>query len=221
MKKIIVLIVSVVLFTVGLFGGRFINATQGVLPQTENINHIHSKIVTFEVNELPEKQAEDNVQVETITPDIITPNVSEQVVATEQQIVEPAPVSTPQPTPPAQSQAPESPVAPVKHSKSDTLLPAPEQPTTEEKLTENRTEFDINYWVSYAKNYAQSIGLQLYETAAACWDNPVSANPNRQGIQQDIESRLNRYKNIENSTAVWICYEQISDNNYNIYIGYA
>ena len=29
-------------------------------------------------------------------------------------------------------------------------------------------EFDINYWISYAQNYAQSIGLILDETATEC-----------------------------------------------------
>ena len=221
MKKIIVLIVSVVLFTVGLFGGRFINTTQGGLPQTENINHFHSKIVTLEVNELPEEQVEDNAQEETIIAEIITPDESEQVASLEQQIIESGPASTPQPTPPVQSQVPESLVTPVQPAQSDIPLPTTEKMITEEKSIENRTEFDISYWVSYAKGYAQSIGLHFDETATACWDNPISANPNRQGIQQDIESRLSRYKNIEDFTAVWIWYEQLNDNNYNIYIGYA
>ena len=34
-------------------------------------------------------------------------------------------------------------------------------------------EFDISYWISYAQNYAQSIGLTLDETATECWDNPM------------------------------------------------
>ena len=55
-------------------------------------------------------------------------------------------------------------------------------------------EFDINYWISYAQNYAQSIGLTLDETATECWDNPISANANIKNIGADIESRLNRYE---------------------------
>ena len=82
-------------------------------------------------------------------------------------------------------------------------------------------EFDINYWISYAQNYAQSIGLTLDETATECWDNPISANANNKNIGDDIESRLNRYKNIEGFTSVWIWAEKISDTQYESYIGYA
>lgn len=82
-------------------------------------------------------------------------------------------------------------------------------------------EFDINYWISYAQNYAQSIGLTLDETDTECWDNPISANANNKNIGDDIESRLNRYKNIEGFTSVWIWAEKISDTQYEFYIGYA
>ena len=82
-------------------------------------------------------------------------------------------------------------------------------------------EFDINYWISYAQNYAQSIGLTLDETATECWDNPISANANNKNIGADIASRLNRYKNVEGFTSVWIWAEKISDTQYEFYIGYA
>ena len=82
-------------------------------------------------------------------------------------------------------------------------------------------EFDINYWISYAQNYAQSIGLTLDETATECWDNPLSANASIKNACADIESRLNRYKNVEGCTSVWIWAEKLSDTQYEIYIGYA
>lgn len=82
-------------------------------------------------------------------------------------------------------------------------------------------EFDINYWISYAQNYAQSISLTLDETATECWDNPLSANASSKNTCADIESRLNRYKNVEGFTFVWIWAEKISDTQYELYIGYA
>lgn len=111
----------------------------------------------------------------------------------------------------------------------------PEQPKSEKSEPEITTntvsevttaieqieEFDINYWISYAQNYAQSIGLTLDETATECWDNPISANANIKKIGADIESRLNRYKNVEGSTSVWIWAEKLSDTQYELYIGYA
>lgn len=81
--------------------------------------------------------------------------------------------------------------------------------------------FDISYWISYAQNYAQSIGLTLDETAIECWDNPISANASNKNIGTDIESRLNRYKNVEGFSSVWIWAEQLSDTQYELYIGYA
>lgn len=105
-----------------------------------------------------------------------------------------------------------------------------EQTTAEQKPVEKPTEpkpteppkqtFDVSPYVSYAKEYAVSIGLSLDSTATECWDNPISANPNRSGIKSDIESSLNRYKNSEGFTAVWIWTEKLSDTEYNIYIGY-
>ena len=93
--------------------------------------------------------------------------------------------------------------------------PAEPKPTEPPKQT-----FDVSPYVSYAKEYAVSIGLSLDITATECWDNPISANPNRSGIKSDIESRLNRYKNSEGFTAVWIWTEKLSDTEYNLYIGY-
>ena len=86
---------------------------------------------------------------------------------------------------------------------------------------EQGEKFDISYWISYAQNYAKSIGLIIDETATECWDNPISANANNKNIGSDIEGRLNRYKNIEGFTFVWIWAEKISDTQYELYIGYA
>lgn len=59
------------------------------------------------------------------------------------------------------------------------------------------------------------------KTATECWDNPISANANNKNIGSDIEGRLNRYKNVEGFTFVWIWAEKISDTQYELYIGYA
>lgn len=95
--------------------------------------------------------------------------------------------------------------------------------TVSEVITaiEQSGEFDISYWIFYAKNYAQSIGLTFDETATECWDNPISANASNKNIGADIESRLNRYKNVDEFTSVWIWAEKVSDTQYELYIGYA
>ena len=107
--------------------------------------------------------------------------------------------------------------------KSEASEPEITTNTVSEVITtvEENEEFDISYWISYAQNYAQSIGLTFDETATECWDNPISANTNNKNIGADIESRLNRYKNVEGCTSVWIWAEKLSDTQYEIYIGYA
>ena len=106
--------------------------------------------------------------------------------------------------------------------------PKPETPTVKEEVKstqpkpteEVKPSFDVNSYVNYAKSYAQSIGLELDSTATDCWDNPITANAKRTGIKDDIQSRLNRYKNVEGFTAVCVWAEKVSDTEYEIYIGY-
>ena len=94
------------------------------------------------------------------------------------------------------------------------------KPTQPKPTEEVKPSFDVNSYVNYAKSYAQSIGLELNSTATDCWDNPITANAKRTGIKDDIQSRLNRYKNVEGFTAVWVWAEKVSDTEYEIYIGY-
>ena len=87
--------------------------------------------------------------------------------------------------------------------------------STVEALREN-----FGSQIKMYRTYAQSIGLELDSTATDCWDNPITANAKRTGIKDDIQSRLNRYKNVEGFTAVWVWAEKVSDTEYEIYIGY-
>ena len=98
---------------------------------------------------------------------------------------------------------------------------APEPPKTEEAPSETKTDFDIDYWISFAKGYAQSVGLLLDSEAVYCWDNPIRAGAHCKYLERDIHSRLDRYKADEEITAVWIWAEEVSDGIYDIYIGYA
>lgn len=115
-------------------------------------------------------------------------------------------------------------------SKSESKVekePEPEakpEPPKETEVQEPETPketFNVDYWIAYAKQYAINIGLELDVTAVDCWDNPIAANPKCTTIEENIRSRLNRYKNVEEFTAVWVWAEKVSDNGYEIYIGYA
>lgn len=98
----------------------------------------------------------------------------------------------------------------------------PTKPVTSPSTTEPPVQkFDIDYWINYAKRYAQNVGLHLDSTATDCWDNPIPANAQCKYLERDIQNRLNRYASDDDITSVWIWAEKIADNSYEIYIGYA
>ena len=91
-----------------------------------------------------------------------------------------------------------------------------------ESVTEPpRAEFDVNYWIDFARSYAFQIGLEIDETAVDCWDNPITANADCIYLERDLKSRLNRYVSDEDITAVNIWAESLGNRNYLIYIAYA
>ena len=98
--------------------------------------------------------------------------------------------------------------------------PEPEIPE-EDQEPEPVPAFDIGYWVNYAKSLAESKGLKLDASATDCWDNPITANPDCIYLERDLNSRLSRYANDEEITDVWIWYEDLGNQHYLIYIGYA
>ena len=101
--------------------------------------------------------------------------------------------------------------------------PANEKSTPPEPPKEEPTEpvFDIDYWISFAKSYAESIGLVLDNGAVYCWDNPIAAGVKCKYTERDIRGYLDRYAKDGDITDVWIWYEQTGSGSYEIYIGYA
>ena len=95
------------------------------------------------------------------------------------------------------------------------------EPTQQEEQEEPEPEFDIDYWIGYAKEYAAAKGLVLESTAVDCWDNPIGAGAHCIYLERDIQSRLNRYANDEDITDVWIWAVPTGDGCFNLYIGYA
>ena len=107
-----------------------------------------------------------------------------------------------------------------QHTEMETTTNEP----TKEAVSEPeiiRAEFDINYWITFAKEYAVSVGLTLESEAVSCWDNPISANSRCIYLERDIISRLNRYAKDDDITDVWIWAELVCNDCYDIYIGYA
>ena len=107
--------------------------------------------------------------------------------------------------------------------KEQPTSPATEESTPPEPPKEELTEpvFDIDYWISFAKSYAESIGLALDSGAVYCWDNPIAAGVKCKYTERDIRGYLDRYSKDGDITDVWIWYEQTGSGSYEIYIGYA
>lgn len=130
---------------------------------------------------------------------------------------------------PAESNAPASeetkqpPVLPEEPVETENPTEEPSVPaiTEPEPTPEPEPVFDIDYWISYAKSTAVSLGLTLENSATDCWDNPITAESTCIYLERDISSRLNRYAKDEDITDVWIWYECVGTGSYLIYIGYA
>ena len=118
------------------------------------------------------------------------------------------------------SATPKTPVETIKEDKPTELPESAKSPS--ESVTEPpKAEFDVNYWISFARSYALQIGLEMDETAVDCWDNPTTANADCIYLERDLTHRLDRYNRDDDITAVNIWAESLGNGNYLIYIAYA
>ncbi len=85
----------------------------------------------------------------------------------------------------------------------------------------SEAEFNIDDRISFARDYAESVGLNLDRTAVECWDNPITASAKSAYLERDIKSRINRYAKDGSIFDVWIWAGSNADGSFDIYIGYA
>ena len=187
--------------------------------------------------------APDAAQVETRTPETQTesqterittqsvkaPSEAAQVQASQQAIMTQAPTEAQTSTSPPAPTQPSS----TLPSTAEPTEPAPTEsvPATEltemgiptEPPTEAPTEppFDIDAWVSFAREYAVGLGLVLDSSATSCWDNPILASAQSRYLERDLKGVLEDYASAPDITQVWIWPELRPDGRYDIYIGYA
>ena len=111
---------------------------------------------------------------------------------------------------------------PVSESESNSESETePEVPPETAEVPDAQEAFDIGYWISYAKQCAVDHGLKLDATATDCWDNPITANASCIYLERDLNARMSRYASMADVTDVWIWYEDLGNERYLIYIGYA
>lgn len=142
-------------------------------------------------------------ETEKAQPEISTPEKEET----------PPTVSSPTETTASKAPEPKPPEETTETQPQEPELPVEEEPA--------EPAFDIQTWIDYAKDYAESVGLRLERSAVDCWDNPIDADADCIYLERDICSRLNRYAADETITDVWVWYEAVGANSYLIYIGYA
>ena len=119
-----------------------------------------------------------------------------------------------------QPKAQKTPVETIEEDKATELPETVETPP--ENVTEPpKAEFDVNYWIGFARSYALQIGLEIDPTAVDCWDNPTTANADCIYLERDLTHRLDRYNRDDDITAVNIWAESLGNGNYLIYIAYA
>lgn len=154
---------------------------------------------------------------ETKTYEIETENVAPTVESKAETITQKSATTKPITTTTQRATIPLTTQAPVATTKPvTTSAPATTQPTTKAQTV------DIDYYINYATNYGKSIGLKYLPEANSCWDTPIIvANDNHDSAIRDIQSRLNRYKNIEGDEYFCVWAEKRNDGTYWLYIGYA
>lgn len=133
------------------------------------------------------------------------------------------PTQPPTPTEKTESTQPSS----TLPSTAEPTEPAPTELTPSAEPTEPPTEapteppFDIDAWVSFAREYAVGLGLVLDSAATSCWDNPILASAQSRYLERDLKGALEDYASAPDISQVWIWSELRPDGRYDIYIGYA
>ena len=174
-------------------------AAAPLLPKLSEVPTTHEPQHTNPTSEATEPQAETEPQ---------TPG--ELAVPTQP----PTPTEKPDSTqPPATSPTVVEPTEPVLATETTETEPPTEAPT--------EPPFDIDAWVSFAREYAVSLGLVLDSAATSCWDNPILASAQSRYLERDLKGVLEDYASAPDITQVWIWPELRPDGRYDIYIGYA
>ena len=172
--------------------------TESIPKETEPV--IETPKTETIVSDLPEQKPVLDTTTETIAEAPIAP------IKTETKTEPPA-----TPKPPAEAVEKEEP----------TELPESVETPPESVTEPPKTEFDVNYWIDFARSYALQIGLEIDPTAVDCWDNPTTANADCIYLERDLTHRLDRYNRDDDITAVNIWAESLGNENYLIYIAYA
>ena len=222
MKKIIILLLALLMSACSAVKPTETLSSMQTEPAAETT--VTETAIPKETTESIQKETE--TAIETLKMETPAPSIGERpeqkpvpettAVTTVEAPIEPINTET-------TTEPPTMPKTPIETLKED--KPTETQETVEtlsESVTEPpKAEFDVNYWISFARSYALQIGLEIDETAVDCWDNPTTANADCIYLERDLTHRLDRYNRDDDITAVNIWAESLGNGNYLIYIAYA
>jgi len=216
MKKIIILLLALLMSACSAVKPAETLSSMRTEPTAETTATETAEAAPKETKTVAEKpKAETTASSVSASPEQ-KPAPETTAVSIEKALVEP--VNTETATNPPTPQ--ETPTETVKEDEPTETPEAVETPS--ESVTEPpKAEFDVNYWVSFARSYALQIGLEIDETAVDCWDNPTTANADCIYLERDLTHRLDRYNRDDDITAVNIWAESFGNGSYLIYIAYA
>ena len=163
---------------------------------------------TAEITEKPESRAPTESRNET-KPKEITPKK-------EGEPKKPEKPKTPT-EPETRKTESEKPPAPTESVSKPEEIQIPSESSVPEK---QEPEFNIDYYIKLAQEYAVKSGLKLDPQAKYCWDNPIAAGKSCRYTERDIKWYIDKYAKAPEITAVWIWAEE-NGKDYEIYIGYA
>ena len=220
LKNKIILAVIAVIIALGLAGCRAekdnvssvaVNAESSITETASDISGTPadaSSNKTAEITEKPESSAPTESRNET-KPKEITPKK-------EGEPKKPEKPKTPT-EPETRKTESEKPPAPTESVSKPEEIQIPSESSESEK---QEPEFNRDYYIKSAQEYAVKSGLKLDPQAKYCWDNPIAAGKNCKYTERDIKSYIDRYARLPEITAVWIWAEE-NGKDYEIYIGYA
>ena len=207
------------LLTTAIACALLISITGCAADNTAQMLHDNAE-VTVNTEAVTEPSAD--TQTVTLTAETAEKEMPAQPASTEAPQTSEAPETDPtrESEPPKQTEPPKV-TEPPESKPDETPKSVDSTPTETAKPESAGPQFDINYWLEFARKYAESIGLAIDPEAVSCWDNPIIAGPNSKYLERDIKTRMNRYKNVEGFTDIWVWAEPDGSGNYRLFIGYA
>ena len=217
LKNKIILAVIAVIIALGLAGCRAEkdNVSSAAVNTESSITETASDISGTPADASSNKTAEITEKPETGVPTESKNNPTENITQNNNKPANSENSKTPEPE--SGKTESEKPPAPTESVSKPEEIQIPSESSVPEK---QEPEFNIDYYIKLAQEYAAKSGLKLDRQAKYCWDNPIAAGKNCKYTERDIKSYIDRYARLPEITAVWIWAEE-NGKDYEIYIGYA